>query len=62
MVLFGGESIRGFTIAMTFGVFVGTYSSIIVGGPILIFFGLKSRADAPADKKLAPKRADGAAV
>jgi len=62
LVLFGGEVIRGFTIAMTFGVFVGTYSSIIVGGPILIFFGLKSRADAPADKKLTPKRADGAAV
>ncbi|MDR3472689.1 MAG: protein translocase subunit SecD [Devosia sp.] len=62
LVLFGGEVIRGFTIAMTFGVFVGTYSSIIVGGPILIFFGLKSRADVPGDKKLAPKRADGAAV
>ncbi|HTJ58067.1 MAG TPA: protein translocase subunit SecD [Devosiaceae bacterium] len=62
MVLFGGESIRGFTIAMTFGVFVGTYSSIIVGGPILIFFGLKSRGDAPATTKPVPKRADGAAV
>jgi SecD/SecF fusion protein len=62
LVLFGGEVIRGFTIAMTFGVFVGTYSSIIVGGPILIFFGLKSRSDAPADKKVAAKRADGAAV
>jgi SecD/SecF fusion protein len=61
MVFFGGEAIRGFTIAMTFGVFVGTYSSIIVGGPILIFFGLKSRGDTtPA--KAAPKRADGAAV
>jgi SecD/SecF fusion protein len=62
LVLFGGEVIRGFTIAMTFGVFVGTYSSIIVGGPILILFGLKSRADQPSEKKLAPKRADGAAV
>ena len=62
LVLFGGEVIRGFTIAMTFGVFVGTYSSIIVGGPILIFFGLKSRADAPTDKKVTAKRADGAAV
>jgi SecD/SecF fusion protein len=61
LVLFGGEVIRGFTIAMTFGVFVGTYSSIIVGGPILIYFGLKPRADVPAEK-LVPKRADGAAV
>ncbi len=64
LVLFGGEVIRGFTIAMTFGVFVGTYSSIIVGGPILIYFGLKARGDTPADTKAAkiPKRADGAAV
>jgi SecD/SecF fusion protein len=63
LVLFGGEVIRGFTIAMTFGVFVGTYSSIIVGGPILIYFGLKARSDAPADSKAKlPKRADGAAV
>lgn len=63
LVIFGGEAIRGFVIAMTFGVFVGTYSSIIVGGPILIFFGLKSRADTPEDGKAkAPKRADGAAV
>lgn len=63
LIIFGGEAIRGFVIAMTFGVFVGTYSSIIVGGPILIFFGLKSRADTPEDGKAkAPKRADGAAV
>jgi SecD/SecF fusion protein len=61
LVLFGGEVIRGFTIAMTFGVFVGTYSSIIVGGPILIYFGLKSRSD-PTPQKAVPKRADGAAV
>ncbi len=61
LVLFGGEAIRGFVIAMTFGVFVGTYSSIIVGGPILIFFGLKSRADAP-EVAAGDKRADGAAV
>ncbi|UXN73008.1 hypothetical protein N8D56_18425 [Devosia sp. A8/3-2] len=42
LVIFGGEVIRSFTIAMTFGCFVGMYSSIIVNGPILINFGLKS--------------------
>ncbi|WP_172122966.1 MULTISPECIES: protein translocase subunit SecD [unclassified Devosia] len=45
LVLFGGEVIRSFTIAMTFGSLVGMYSSIIVAGPILINFGLKSRAE-----------------
>ena len=63
LVLFGGEVIRGFTASMTFGIFVATYSSIIVGGPILIYFGLKARTDEPAkDAKTSAKRADGAAV
>jgi len=37
------------------------YSSVMIGGPILIFFGLKARSDATATAKI-PKRADGAAV
>jgi SecD/SecF fusion protein len=64
LVFFGGESIRGFTIAMTFGSIFGMYSSVFIGGPILIYFGLKARSDTSADSKTAkiPKRADGAAV
>ncbi len=64
LVFFGGESIRGFTIAMTFGSIFGMYSSVFIGGPILIYFGLKARGDTAADSKAAkiPKRADGAAV
>jgi SecD/SecF fusion protein len=60
LVLFGGEVIRSFTIAMTFGSLVGMYSSIIVNGPILINFGLKARSD--ADNVPAAKTADGASV
>ncbi len=59
LVLFGGEVIRSFTIAMTFGCLVGMYSSIIVNGPILINFGLKSKSD---EDTAAPKAADGASV
>ena len=64
LVFFGGESIRGFTIAMTFGSIFGMYSSVFIGGPILIYFGLKARNESAADAKAAkiPKRADGAAV
>lgn len=52
LVFFGGEVIRSFTIAMTFGSFVGMYSSIIVSGPVLINFGLKARSETenPNDK------------
>jgi SecD/SecF fusion protein len=62
LVFFGGEAIRGFTIAMTFGSIFGMYSSVFIGGPILIYFGLKARGDEPATTKTTPKRADGAAV
>ena len=60
LVIFGGEVIRSFTIAMTFGVFVGMYSSIIVNGPILINFGLKSKSE--KDSTPVTKTADGASV
>ncbi|MDB5473488.1 MAG: secD [Devosia sp.] len=60
LVLFGGEVIRSFTIAMTFGSLVGMYSSIIVNGPILINFGLKARTD--AQDLPAAKTVDGASV
>jgi SecD/SecF fusion protein len=60
LVLFGGEVIRSFTIAMTFGSLVGMYSSIIVNGPILINFGLKARSD--TESVPAVKTPDGASV
>lgn len=59
LVLFGGEVIRSFTASMAWGVLVGTYSSIFVAAPILIYFGLKTRADVANPPE---KRADGAAV
>lgn len=65
LVFFGGESIRGFTIAMTFGSIFGMYSSVFIGGPILIYFGLKPRSEveeAAKDKAKLERRADGAAT
>jgi len=62
LVIFGGEVIRSFTIAMTFGSLVGMYSSIIINGPILINFGLKSRAETAPEDASKPKRTDGAAI
>jgi SecD/SecF fusion protein len=65
LVFFGGESIRGFTIAMTFGSIFGMYSSVFIGGPILIYFGLKPRSEAEEaarEKAKAARRADGAAT
>jgi preprotein translocase subunit SecF len=39
LYIFGGEVIRGFTFTMIFGVIVGTYSSLFIAAPVLIFLG-----------------------
>ena len=62
LVIFGGEVIRSFVLSMIFGVLIGTYSSIFIAAPVLIYLGLRSRpeqADASAAKE---RRSDGAAV
>jgi preprotein translocase SecF subunit len=38
---FGGEVIRGFTFAMIWGIVIGTYSSIFVASPLLLYLGVK---------------------
>jgi len=40
----GGEVIRDFSFAMTWGIVVGTYSSICVAVPLLLYFGLDTKA------------------
>ncbi len=46
LFFFGGAVIRSFTAAMIFGVFVGTYSSIFIGGPILIYLRIRAQSEA----------------
>jgi preprotein translocase subunit SecF len=40
LYFFGGEVIRVFSIAMLFGVVIGTYSTIFIAAPLLIYFGV----------------------
>jgi preprotein translocase subunit SecF len=49
LLLFGGPAIHSFTAVMMFGVvLVGTYTSIFIAAPILIYLGVGThRADAP---------------
>jgi preprotein translocase SecF subunit len=39
--VFGGETLRGFAIAMVFGIVIGTYSSIYVAAPALMLFHVR---------------------
>jgi preprotein translocase subunit SecF len=64
MVLFGGEVLRGFSLALTVGVIVGTYSSIAVASPIMVWWEQRveaaERAALVAPGRSAPKRAGNA--
>ena len=49
LFVFGGEIIRSFTAAMIWGVVIGTYSSIYIASPVLIYFNLRpDAASAPS--------------
>lgn len=55
----GGEGIHGFSAAMIWGIFVGTYSSIFIASPILLWVELRREADttpAPGMEVLPPQK------
>ena len=41
LALLGGEALFGFSIALMMGIIIGTYSSIYVGTPIILLWGVK---------------------
>jgi preprotein translocase subunit SecF len=57
LLLFGGQAIHSFTATMMFGAaLVGTYTSVFIASPILIYLGVGSgrqfAPDAPEDEKV----------
>ncbi|MSP68453.1 MAG: protein translocase subunit SecF [Alphaproteobacteria bacterium] len=55
IAFFGGEVIRGFAIAMIFGIVVGTYSSVFVASALVLYFPINRAAETE------PKEAQGRA-
>lgn len=51
LLVFGGEALRGFALALTVGIIVGTYSSIYVAGALALVLGLDRRSLLPPEKK-----------
>ena len=51
----GGDALRGFAIAMIFGILVGTYSSLYVAAPAILIWGVKrGREGEPSAGQPAP--------
>ncbi|MBM3590460.1 MAG: protein translocase subunit SecF [Alphaproteobacteria bacterium] len=51
LILFGGEALFSFSMATFFGIAIGTYSSIYISAPILLYFDPRNK-----DKKKAENR------
>ena len=56
LYVLGGPGLEGFSLAMIWGVLIGTYSSIFVASPMLLVLKLRrgSRIDAPKDAEAQP--------
>lgn len=52
LFLFGGETLRGFSLALIIGILVGTYSSIYVAGSLAVAIGLERKHLLPATKEV----------
>lgn len=59
MVLFGGEVLHGFSMALLIGVSFGTYSSVAIASPIMVWWEQRleaaNRASVTAGNRLPPK-------
>src|SRR5205085_5919528 len=50
MVIFGGQVLRGFSVALLIGIVFGTYSSVAIASPIMVWWEQRlaaGRAQAP---------------
>jgi preprotein translocase subunit SecF len=57
-VLFGGPVIRDFTIAMIWGVLIGTFSTVYVAAPMILHLRLRREAPAELPAAAPPGRVD----
>jgi preprotein translocase subunit SecF len=54
LAILGGETLFAFSVALIFGIVFGTYSSIYVGAPIILLWGVKRGDAASGDDEAEP--------
>jgi preprotein translocase subunit SecF len=52
MLIFGGETLHYFALALTIGILFGIYSSVLVASPIVMWLGLSREDMLPAKKEI----------
>ena len=55
IAIFGGEAIRGLAVALSLGIIIGTYASIMIGTPVM-YDVYMAREKRKAAKKAAARR------
>jgi preprotein translocase subunit SecF len=61
MVLFGGDVLRSFSVALLIGIIFGTYSSIAIASPIMVWWQQRIEAGKPQASPAAGTRGGGGA-
>ncbi|MCC7082573.1 MAG: protein translocase subunit SecF [Burkholderiales bacterium] len=54
MLIFGGETLHYFALALTIGICFGIYSSVLVASPLVMWFGIRREDLVKAEKKPQP--------
>ena len=62
MLLFGGETLHNFAIALTIGICFGIYSSVLVASPLVMWLGVSREHFIKVKKQIEGANADGAVV
>lgn len=62
MLIFGGDALHYFALALTIGILFGIYSSVLVASPLVMWLGVRRDQFIKPAKKIDSANADGACV
>ena len=62
MLIFGGDALHYFALALTIGILFGIYSSVLVASPLVMWLGVRRDQFIKPAKKIDTANADGACV
>jgi preprotein translocase subunit SecF len=62
MLLFGGETLHYFAVALTIGICFGIYSSVLVASPLVMWLGVSRENFIKVSKQVEGANKDGAVV
>ncbi|MBK5914384.1 protein translocase subunit SecF [Rhodocyclus purpureus] len=62
MLIFGGETLHNFALALTIGICFGIYSSVLVASPLVMWLGVSREQFVKVKRQIEGANADGAVV